>query len=603
MGVVFASPQRPHRSGRRLQQRLTSRTGFAGWGRGSVWSALVVCGTTVGDPSVTSDSLPLRVGRNQISNHTSSDTGEAPVSAQSPDRATLEDKDRDELKVIAAALGAKVTSKTRKGEMIDLIMDRADAGPAPVSGDTTDREDSDEGDAGTPGDDDAGAEDEADGTDDETADGSDRGGRNRSRQASNDGSDRKNRDQPEAGNRRRRRRGRGGGDRDEGAEAWNGDPLPIVGHLDVRPDGYGFIRTQGWRQTPDDAYVSVKQVRAMGLRTGDHLVGTCRPANRNEKNASVLSIDEANGGDPADLTNRPDFDELTPLFPDVKLVQEIDGEPGNMTARMIDLLAPIGKGQRGMIVSPPKAGKTSVLKSIARSIETNNPEVHLIVLLVDERPEEVTDMQRWVRNGEVEASTFDRPPEEHIAVAEMTIERAKRLVEMGKDVAILVDGITRLTRAYNQVAPQSGRGAMSGGLDSSAIYPPKRFFGAARNVEEGGSLTILATALVETGSRMDDVIFEEFKGTGNMELRLDRKAAERRIYPAIDIEGSSTRQEELLFDRKELQQVWKLRRVLSALAAESDAKPAAALEMLSDRLVSFSTNKDFLAEVAKGPIG
>jgi transcription termination factor Rho len=272
-----------------------------------------------------------------------------------------------------------------------------------------------------------------------------------------------------------------------------------------------------------------------------------------------------------------------------------------MTARIIDLVAPIGKGQRGLIVSPPKAGKTTIMKQIVRSIETNHPEVHVIVALIDERPEEVTDMRRWMRRdtNEVVASTFDRPAEEHIQVAELTIERAKRMVEYGQDVVIILDGITRLARAYNLGAPATGR-IMSGGIDTGALYPPKKFFGAARNVEEGGSLTILATALVETGSKMDEVIFEEFKGTGNMELRLDRRLAERRLYPAIDVDASSTRHEELLFDRKELQQVWKLRRVLSGLGSDSGGV-AAGLELLMDRLKTFKNNADFLAEVAKGP--
>jgi transcription termination factor Rho len=268
-----------------------------------------------------------------------------------------------------------------------------------------------------------------------------------------------------------------------------------------------------------------------------------------------------------------------------------------MTTRIVDLVAPIGKGQRGLIVSPPKAGKTTIMKHIATAIEKYNPDVHLIVLLVDERPEEVTDMRRSV-TGDVVASTFDHPAEEHTAIAELVIERAKRLVEDGKDVVVILDGITRLARAYNLAAPQGGR-IMSGGIDTGALYPPKKFFGAARNVEEGGSLTILATALVETGSKMDEVIFEEFKGTGNMELRLDRRMAERRVYPAIDVDGSSTRHEELLFDRKQLQQVWKLRRVLSGLASESGSG-AAGLEMLIDRLGTFRTNDEFLAEIAKG---
>ena len=291
---------------------------------------------------------------------------------------------------------------------------------------------------------------------------------------------------------------------------------------------------------------------------------------------------------------------MTPLFPDERLRQEIPRGQANITARIIDLVSPIGKGQRGLIVSPPKAGKTTVMKNIIRSIETNNPEVHVMVLLVDERPEEVTDMKRWIKDGDVIASTFDRPAEEHTAVAEMTIERAKRIVETGRDVCVILDGITRLARAYNQAAPTSGR-VMSGGIDSGALYPPKKFFGAARNLEEGGSLTILATALVETGSRMDEVIFEEFKGTGNMELRLDRRAAERRVYPAIDVAGSSTRHEELLFERKELDQVWKLRRVLMGLSSEGHGGGAAGLEMLIERIGSFRNNDEFLKEIAKGP--
>jgi transcription termination factor Rho len=401
-------------------------------------------------------------------------------------------------------------------------------------------------------------------------------------------------------NRRSRRRGRGRGrDRDEaGNDPVSAEPVPVSGILDLRDEGYGFLRVTGHLQSKDDVYVSVKQVRQYGLRKGDHLTGLSRPANRNEKNPGFHQIDTVNGRAPEEARNRVRFDDLTPLFPDERLKMEMREEPLNMATRIIDLVAPIGKGQRGLIVSPPKAGKTTIMKDIARAIETNNPEVQLIVLLVDERPEEVTDMARSLGNGEVAASTFDRPPEEHCAVAELTIERAKRMVETGQDVCLIVDGITRLARAYNLVAPQTGR-AMSGGMDAGAIYPAKRFFGAARNVEEGGSLTILATALVETGSRMDEVIFEEFKGTGNMELRLDRRLAEKRIFPAIDVDGSSTRHEELLFDPKELKLAWKLRRVLSAMGDEGSS--AAGVEMLIDRLGTFKTNADFLAEMAKTP--
>ena len=403
----------------------------------------------------------------------------------------------------------------------------------------------------------------------------------------------------EGGNRRRRRRGR---DRDRGPERatdeqWQGEPVEVEGTLDLRDDGYGFLRLAGFLPSKDDVYVSVKQVRQFGLRRGDLVKGTSRPASRNEKNPALLRIDAVNGAEPDEARTRRRFEDLTPLFPDTRLRLEHAGDPYNMTSRIIDLLAPIGKGQRGLIVSPPKAGKTTVMKQIARAIETNDPEVELFVLLIDERPEEVTDMRRWLKRGQVAASTFDRPAEEHTMVAELALERAKRLVEEGKDVVIILDGITRLARAYNLAAPPTGR-IMSGGIDTGALYPPKKFFGAARNVEEGGSLTILATALVDTGSRMDEVIFEEFKGTGNMELRLDRRTAERRIYPAIDVDGSSTRHEELLFDRKQLQQVWKLRRVLSAMG---EGGPGAGLEMLIERLESFKSNEAFLAEVAKAP--
>jgi transcription termination factor Rho len=371
----------------------------------------------------------------------------------------------------------------------------------------------------------------------------------------------------------------------------------VSGYLDLRDEGYGFLRVNGYLPSRDDAYVSVKQTRQYGLRRGDHVTGACRPAARNEKNPALLRIDTVNQDDPEKARDRPKFEDLTPLFPDEKLKLENPLDPTNMTARIIDLISPIGKGQRGLIVSPPKAGKTTIMKTIATAIEHNNPEVKLLVLLIDERPEEVTDMRRTVK-GEVISSTFDRPSDEHTHVAELAIERAKRLVEMGQDVVVILDGITRLSRAYNLAAPATGR-IMSGGIDAGALYPPKKFFGAARNIEEGGSLTILATALVETNSRMDEAIFEEFKGTGNMELRLDRRLAERRVYPAIDVDASSTRHEELLFPRAQLQQVWKLRRVLGGLAEGGSA--AAGLELLTDRLKTFRTNDEFLAEVAKQP--
>jgi transcription termination factor Rho len=517
-------------------------------------------------------------------------------------RSALERKDRDELTTIAKSLGAKPPSRARKAEIVDLILTTVATEAAGNGDDGSDDESSERPEPMTYH---AGEDEEFDfGEVTDARDGK-AGGRPRSRtpQKNDGGRDREKNekgettqqrsrgdDQPERGNRRARRR-RGGQSRErDNEQSWDGEPVPVDGFLDLRDDGYGFLRVNGFRASKEDAYVSVKQVRQFGLRRGDHLLGTSRPANRNEKNPALLTIESINQDDPEKAKDRPQFENLTPLFPE------------NMTARIIDLLAPIGKGQRGLIVSPPKAGKTTIMKTIARSIETNNPEVELIVLLVDERPEEVTDMQRWLQRGEVAASTFDRPAEEHTMVAEITIERAKRMVEMGRDVVIMLDGITRLARAYNLAAPATGR-IMSGGVDSGALYPPKKFFGAARNVEEGGSLTILATALVETGSKMDEVIFEEFKGTGNMELRLDRRSAERRIYPAIDVDASSTRHEELLFaGRNQLQQVWKLRRVLSGMASDSDKGGAAGLELLMDRLKTFPTNEEFLKEVAKGPM-
>ncbi len=432
--------------------------------------------------------------------------------------------------------------------------------------------------------------------------------RNRNQRNRNQNQNR-NQGNDDMGNRRnnRRRRGRdrqgGGGEGDlQGAgghqdQQYQGELIPVRGLLDLRDEGYGFLRCEGYLPSSKDVYVSISQARRFALRKGDSIEGYCRPAGNTEKFPALLQIDTVSSVDPEVARQRPRFEDLTPLFPDERLHLEMPGDKENMTARIVDLLSPIGKGQRGLIVSPPKAGKTTVMKHIAASIEANNPDVHLMVLLVDERPEEVTDMRRSVK-GEVVASTFDRPSEEHTAVTELAIERAKRLVESGRDVVIILDGITRLARAYNLAQPATGR-IMSGGVDSGALYPPKRFFGAARNIEEGGSLTILATALVETGSKMDEVIFEEFKGTGNMELRLDRRLAERRLYPSIDVNASSTRHEELLFDRSQLQQVWKLRRVLNALANEGSAAPG--LELLMDKIRTTKSNDEFLAEIAKGP--
>ncbi|MEZ5186395.1 MAG: transcription termination factor Rho [Candidatus Nanopelagicales bacterium] len=403
----------------------------------------------------------------------------------------------------------------------------------------------------------------------------------------------------EGGGRNRRRRGRDRNrDRDNRPRRDDTEPevgedevlVPVAGILDVL-DNYAFLRTTGYLPGQTDAYLSLGLVKKYALRKGDHVIGAIRPQRENENSRQkynpLVRIEKINGLDPEKSRERKDFGKLTPLYPQERL--RLEGESHNMTTRIIDLVAPIGKGQRGLIVSPPKAGKTMVLQRIANAITTNNPEVHLMVVLVDERPEEVTDMKRSVK-GEVIASTFDRPAEDHTTVAELAIERAKRLVEMGQDVVVLLDSMTRLGRAYNLAAPASGR-ILSGGVDSAALYPPKKFFGAARNIEEGGSLTIIATALVETGSRMDEVIFEEFKGTGNMELKLDRRLADKRVFPAVDVDASGTRKEELLMSTEELKIVWKLRRVLHALDTLQG------IELLLSKLRETQNNYEFLRQV------
>ncbi|MFI9270396.1 transcription termination factor Rho [Kitasatospora sp. NPDC052896] len=392
----------------------------------------------------------------------------------------------------------------------------------------------------------------------------------------------------------RNRRGRRDGFEVGQAEPQVGDDdvlIPVAGILDIL-DNYAFVRTSGYLPGQNDVYVSLAQVRKNGLRKGDAITGAVRQprdGERREKFNAMVRLDSVNGMDPESGRGRPEFGKLTPLYPQERLRLETD--PGVLTTRIIDLVSPIGKGQRGLIVAPPKTGKTMIMQAIANAITRNNPECHLMVVLVDERPEEVTDMQRSVK-GEVISSTFDRPAEDHTTVAELAIERAKRLVELGHDVVILLDSITRLGRAYNLAAPASGR-ILSGGVDSTALYPPKKFFGAARNIENGGSLTILATALVETGSRADEVVFEEFKGTGNMELRLDRKLADKRIFPAVDVDASSTRKEEILLGSEELAITWKLRRVLHALDSQQ------AIELLLDKMKQTKSNGEFLMQIAK----
>jgi transcription termination factor Rho len=430
--------------------------------------------------------------------------------------------------------------------------------------------------------------------------------RYRDRNDRNDRGDRNNRgDRGDRNNRDRNTRGRR--DFDNGAEPTFTDDdvfLPVAGILDVL-DSYAFVRTSGYLPGPDDVYVSLAQVRRYALRKGDAVVGAVRQprdGERREKFNALVKMDSVNGvtpeenrevRDPRSPKHQPEFSKLTPLYPQDRLRLETEGSI--LSTRIIDLVCPIGKGQRGLIVSPPKAGKTMVLQAMANAITINNPEVHLMVVLVDERPEEVTDMQRSVK-GEVIASTFDRPAEDHTTVAELAIERAKRLVELGHDVVVLLDSITRLGRAYNLSAPASGR-IMSGGVDSTALYPPKRFFGAARNIEFGGSLTILATALVETGSKADEVIFEEFKGTGNMELKLDRRLADKRLFPAVDVDASSTRKEEILLGAEELAIVWRLRRLLHSLDQQQS------IELLLDQMRKTKSNVELLMTVQKNMPG
>ncbi len=532
-------------------------------------------------------------------------------------RAKLQEKTLDELRTIAASVGVDGHQTLQKSKLIAAILDSDgfEASDEPSAVDLPGIEEVRPADTDTSGNGDGGgdgargaagarskaqprrapADDrDSDDSDDDGDDGDDdtegRSGRDSGGGSRDDQRDDDRRDQ----NRNKRRRRRSGGRQDEPFDESQAEVRE--GILDILPEGYGFLRCTGYLPGEKDVYVSASQVRKFGLRKGDLLGGPIRPPRSQEKFPALIRIQGIDGMSIEDARQRPKFGDLTPLFPDERLRLEVDGQPNHVLARIVDLIAPIGKGQRGLIVSPPKAGKTTVLKEIANSIAHNNPECHLIVVLVDERPEEVTDMQRSVK-GEVVYSTFDRPAEEHTQVAELALERAKRLVEMKANVVILLDSITRLARAYNLATPASGR-ILSGGVDSTALYPPKRFFGAARNIEEGGSLTILGTALVETGSRMDEVIFEEFKGTGNMELRLDRKLADKRIYPAIDIEASGTRKEELLFDQNELIQVWKLRRVLLALQ-----EPAAGLELLIDRLKNAKSNAEFLADVAKSGNG
>ncbi|CAA9396016.1 transcription termination factor Rho, partial [uncultured Nocardioides sp.] len=493
--------------------------------------------------------------------------GDRPQQGGATDRAAQDPQDQPDRGRERGAGQRERTERTERNGTDRSDRDRTDR---------TDRTDRDRGERG----------ERADGRDDRDEDGGSR--RNRRRR----GRDR-DRDRPQGNDRGPQQPERTRGNRGEPDTTILEDDVlvPAAGILDVL-DNYAFVRTSGYLPGTDDVYVSLSMVRRFGLRRGDAVMGQVRQpreGERKEKFNPMVRIDSVNGGEPEAAKDRPEFSKFTPLHATDRLRLETDH--ANLIGRVIDIAAPIGKGQRGLIVSPPKAGKTMVLQSIANSISANNPECHLMVVLVDERPEEVTDFQRTVK-GEVIASTFDRPATDHTMVAELAIERAKRLVELGHDVVVLLDSITRLGRAYNLAAPASGR-ILSGGVDSSALYPPKRFFGAARNIENGGSLTILATALVETGSKMDEVIFEEFKGTGNMELRLRREFADKRIFPAIDAVQSGTRREELLMSKEETAIVWKLRRVLSSLDSQQ------ALELLLERLRKSQTNIEFLLQVQK----
>jgi len=502
------------------------------------------------------------------------------------------------LKEVASQLGIEGAAKLKKDALVSAIGDlqaanreaakaereaRREARNAKRSNKKSDDSDSSEQDANDNSRN--SSDDEDDNSSDNRNDRNDRGDRN-------DRNDR-NRNRRDRNGRNRDRSGRDRNGREEREPVIGEDDVlvPVGGLVDIL-DNYSFIRTAGYLPGPNDVYVSQGQVRKYGLRKGDVVTGQVRQAREGEQKQKynpLITLETVNGVPVEEAKARVEFGKLTPLYPQERL--RLETEPNILTTRVIDLIAPIGKGQRGLIVAPPKAGKTMVLQAIANAITVNNPEVHLMVVLVDERPEEVTDMTRSVK-GEVIASTFDRPAEDHTMIAELAIERAKRLVELGHDVVVLLDSITRLGRAYNIAAPASGR-ILSGGVDSAALYPPKKFFGAARNIEDGGSLTILATALVDTGSRMDEVIFEEFKGTGNMELILDRRMADKRIFPAVNVVASGTRKEEILMGAEELNIVWKLRRVLHAL------EPQAALELLLEKMKGTKSNVEFLMQIQK----
>jgi transcription termination factor Rho len=517
-------------------------------------------------------------------------------------RSTLQRKDREELTMIATTLGKKPASRARKGEIIDLILDLAAGGDGSSVGTA-------EPDAATSTDD-ASAEaptsesessDVADDADDETArkdrkasradsrgDDAGSGESSRSQGSTTEGSDQSgaggdgNRE-GESGNRKRRRRGRERENNKDSNDQWDGEPIPVAGYLELRNEGYGFLRVDGALPSKDDAYVPVKMVRQFGLRKGDHLQGTSRPANRNEKNPAMVEIQSVNGGAADSVVDRVEFDSLPAVYPSDPIVFAGAQEPADPTARVVDLLTPFGKGQRALLAGAPRTGKTTVLQHLIRSLETNHDDLELLVLVLDERPEDITEMTRWVEKGEVVAAAFDRPAEEQVTIAEMVIERAKRLVESGKDVVVVVDGATRLARAYAQEAASSRSGVV---VDSTTVHPAKRVLAAARNLEGGGSLTMIATITVDNDSAADAAIYEELAPTANLELRLSRAAAVRRVFPAIDIAASATVHEERLRDDKALADVRALRGELAAIADEPGADAAAALHTLLDKIAA-----------------
>ncbi len=484
-------------------------------------------------------------------------------------RSTLQRKDREELTEIASTLGKKPPTRARKGEIIDLILELVGGGDTnraePSSTGTEPTTQTDGSDSASAG---AAVADEAPVADAEATPEATKP----EPEPANDGESASQGQEAEPGNRRRRRRGRERESNKDTNDPWNGDVVPVAGYLELRPEGYGFLRVDGALPSKDDAYVPVKMVRQYNLDKGVHLSGTSRPAGRNEKNPAMVELLTVNGGPPEAATERVAFDELVPIFPDERLVLAGSQEPEDPTARIVDLLTPLGKGQRALVASAPRAGKTMVLKHLVRSLEVNHTDVELLVLLVDERPEDITDMTRWVERGEVIGSPFDQPTDEQITIAEMTIERAKRMVEDGKDVCLVVDGITRLARAHILEAAHGGRSA-SGSIDRSVIHACKRFLGAARNIEGGGSLTIIATIVVDSGSSVDEAIYEELANTANLELRLSRALAVRRIYPAADIGASGTHNEEILLSPAELEESRELRRRLMALTESADAAP------------------------------